>query len=602
MAIVIPKEVHSRKDVSAPMKRVANALRMGLDDDATAYYEPPFDVANERPDFIVIDPNIGVLVVVVVDARSGDKVLGALRGELRVLEHGVEVAVESPLVRATRFVDALRVEMAGRPHLGGVPVGGLAVIASLNRTAALDLELDSLLDLDYCLFKAELDAVISGDEVLLAKKFSRILEGGVAEPMSDETVAEMRALVHPEVVIESSVSEGSLFSAAVVEGDDTIKVMDRRQESMARSIGSGHRVIRGVAGSGKTLVLVHRARLMAKLLPGKKILVTCYTKSLASQLRAQLADCENIEVTHLDRVMAQVISQAGMESPGPKGDWDAVPGVAMDCLRASNGQRYRAVMIDEAQDFDTLALQFCVELLEASDAAEQDLIIVADSAQNIFRKKFSWKAAGINAQGRTQILRVNYRNTKEILTFAHEYLAADPGIETNEAPEFDDEMAIIPPESSERSGPIPTVAVVENVAAEIQAVVATVKGWLNNRSKARSIAVLYGNGSADNRASRLVKGLEEAGVDAFWVTDPANPSNKDQVGSVDEPVIVSTIQSAKGLEFPKVVVCGLGSSFDRDPQGATATRKLLYVGFTRAVDELTVVTTADNPFAAGLKR
>ena len=71
---------------------------------------------------------------------------------------------------------------------------------------------------------------------------------------------------------------------------------------------------------------------------------------------------------------------------------------------------------------------------------------------------------------------------------------------------------------------------------------------------------------------------------------------------MDEPVIVSTIQSAKGLEFPKVVVCGLGSSFDRDPQGATATRKLLYVGFTRAVDELTVVTTADNPFAAGLKR
>ena len=63
-------------------------------------------------------------------------------------------------------------------------------------------------------------------------------------------------------------------------------------------------------------------------------------------------------------------------------------------------------------------------------------------------------------------------------------------------------------------------------------------------------------------------------------------------------MIVSTIQSAKGLEFPDVVVCGLGA-----PDGdLTAARKLLYVGFTRAVDRLAVVVGADSPFRDDLAR
>ena len=38
--------------------------------------------------------------------------------------------------------------------------------------------------------------------------------------------------------------------------EDIVRVMDRKQEAFAKSLGTGHRIIRGVAGSGKTLVLV----------------------------------------------------------------------------------------------------------------------------------------------------------------------------------------------------------------------------------------------------------------------------------------------------------------------------------------------------------
>jgi superfamily I DNA/RNA helicase len=81
------------------------------------------------------------------------------------------------------------------------------------------------------------------------------------------------------------------------------------------------------------------------------------------------------------------------------------------------------------------------------------------------------------------------------------------------------------------------------------------------------------------------------------VSDPDNKPNKAQAGSTDAAVIVSTIQSAKGLEFPQVIVCGLGA---RDDDLITA-RKLLYVGFTRAVDRLSVVAAADSPFRSDVE-
>ena len=40
--------------------------------------------------------------------------------------------------------------------------------------------------------------------------------------------------------------------------------MDLQQEQLARSMGEGHRVIHGVAGSGKTMILGYRAQYLAK--------------------------------------------------------------------------------------------------------------------------------------------------------------------------------------------------------------------------------------------------------------------------------------------------------------------------------------------------
>mgnify|MGYP001954054008 CR=1 FL=1 len=49
-----------------------------------------------------------------------------------------------------------------------------------------------------------------------------------------------------------------------------------------------NRLIRGVAGSGKTLILVWRAKLLSKAHPEWKILVLCYNISLANGIRQMI--------------------------------------------------------------------------------------------------------------------------------------------------------------------------------------------------------------------------------------------------------------------------------------------------------------------------
>ena len=94
----------------------------------------------------------------------------------------------------------------------------------------------------------------------------------------------MRAHLFPEIRIQAV--NNDLFAPQeqpaqpVTAIPDIIKVMDMQQELLARSFGEGHRVVHGVAGSGKTLILGFRCWYLAQL-HSSPILVLCYNISLA---------------------------------------------------------------------------------------------------------------------------------------------------------------------------------------------------------------------------------------------------------------------------------------------------------------------------------
>lgn len=566
----------------------------GLEDDTTVWYEPPFDVDGDRPHFVILDPTFGVIVLMVIEGE----VLGAVQGVIRV-QAGGETDAPNPLEQAIKFGSRVIDALGDHPELSRVTVSGVGVFPTLSRAEADEVGIDSVVDLNQCLFKEDLQAAKT-DDVFLSRFFLQVQEGGVGDELNADELKLLHGILHPDVVIADAPEEGSLFTAAELDSD--IKVLDRQQERMARKLGSGHRVIRGVAGSGKTLLLVHRAKELARWFPNQKILVTCYTRSLASSLQSLLGGYDNIEVRTNHAVMRRAIEFAGLSFPYKNGkpDWEEAPRVALEAAEIKrHPDTYRAVLIDEAQDFSTEALKFFTTVFDSDDPDQQDLLIVADNAQRIYKSNFTWRAAGISAQGRTNVLRQNYRNTHEIIDFAHSFLTDDPLIEVDA--DDSEGMSIIPVETTERHGDPVDVRFYDDRQQLISAIIQQVQEWKPEASEPRTIAVLMQNQTTHNLGHNLANSLTALGVDAFWVGDPSQRSNPNKVGMTESPVVLSTIHSAKGLEFANVIVTGISSDV-ADPERKVRDRKALYVGFTRAVERLVVLSDRDNPFAESLKK
>ncbi|MCA1601459.1 MAG: hypothetical protein LC776_07405, partial [Acidobacteria bacterium] len=55
-----------------------------------------------------------------------------------------------------------------------------------------------------------------------------------------------------------------------------------------------------MAGSGKTVLLIARARLLAQQSSESQVLVLCFNVSLSTYLKQCLSDCRNATVLHFD--------------------------------------------------------------------------------------------------------------------------------------------------------------------------------------------------------------------------------------------------------------------------------------------------------------
>lgn len=590
MAKLIPDNLKNRIDVRHALRKLAGLLEC-LPAEAVIWYEPLFDISGEKPDFVVWLPDRGVCVLEVLDVKM-EGIIGFKRGKVSLIRDGAEVRIDNPISRAAKFAEKLSQMIAAEPRLAkvGIQVAPGACLPSLSENE-IRKHFGREFDSSFTIFREDVD---ERNARVVLSAFSRLLGSARFSEFSTDIDKLVRGIVQPDIVINRiSHSEEQLqIFQPPNSGEDVIRVMDREQESLAKSLGDGHRIIRGVAGSGKTLVLMFRAKLLARCNPRHKYLVICYTKALGGQLRRLLEDFPNVEVTHIDKLAWNLAHGMIKHTGGKEYDADKVIGSALKAVGRGSGSRYDGVLVDEAQDLSTDALILLTKLLKPGC---DDLIIVADAAQNIFRRKFSWKQAGIQAQGRTRMLRVNYRNTREILEFASAFLLGEKTDRLREI-NFDDENTFIPPESSKRSGPPPKLIFVSNVMEEVNETVRITAEKLRSLRPGQKIAVLYPGADSKDRGYWLNRLMNECGIQHFWVS--AEESAKARLGAASESVLLSTVQSSKGLEFSRVIVCGTWwDGGDRD-----VNRKVSYVAMTRATDELTIVTRSDNIFAADLRR
>ena len=81
---------------------------------------------------------------------------------------------------------------------------------------------------------------------------------------------------------------------------------------------------------------------------------------------------------------------------------------------------YKAIVVDEAQDFHAGEWRLLRAIVPNGP---NDLFLVGDAHQRIYGQKIALRACGVNVQGRSSRLRINYRTTEEIRAWAMAMLA-----------------------------------------------------------------------------------------------------------------------------------------------------------------------------------
>lgn len=470
----------------------------------------------------------------------------------------------------------------------------------------------------------------------------------------------------------------SLKSFVVVEGEEELRrimaeplekwrvFLHPTQRKVVNKNYSGSARVLGGAGTGKTVVAMHRAKHLAAGLKDKeRILFTTYTANLASDIKDNLRkictldEIRRIDVINLDAWVSQFLREHGYPAEiayDEKADnlWEeAVTGtdfsgefpvsfyeeeynrvvVAQEAFslekyvkasrtgrgtrldrkkrmqiwkvfeayqnlmkekqvrdintamyecrllieKTSSETRYRHVIVDEGQDLSANAFRLLRSI--AGEEHENDIFIVGDAHQRIYKNKAALSKCGINIRGRSSVLRINYRTTEEIRKAAFALLN---GISFDD---LDDSFDTGDRCQSLTHGSVPEIIATANANEEFEAILAKIKGLIDGGVSAKNICVVV---RTHKLLDDYIAHFISSGIRCYEIK-----GNKADDRGLDG-IRVATMHRVKGLEFQYVFVVAannriipLASAIDHtdsvsEQETMTAEKCLLYVALTRA--------------------
>lgn len=586
-------------------RRLAERLEKKLEDDYLCWFNIPVGPKALQPDFVVLHPQRGVLVLEVKDWKL-ETIQSMDRGKAQILDGGQLKSVANPMVQARVYALEVAVTLqkdpalkqpAGSPHAGKLimPYGWGVVLAGITRRQFEATDLADVLDPQRVIFQDEMTESVDAEALQqrLWDMFHHVFPCHLTLPQIDR----VRYHLYPEVRVNAQPGQFGLFAEEAVPLPSLIRVMDLQQEQLARSLGEGHRVIHGAAGSGKTMILGYRCAHLAQV-SSKPILVLCYNKSLAGRLQQVMDERglgEKVAVRNFHAWCRDMLVAYNLDLPVPNLAVDekmalmvqyTIDGVERG--RIPRGQ-YAAVLIDEGHDFHPEWFRLVVQMVDPDTNA---LLVLYDDAQSIYRGKggrrgmdFSFASVGIQAQGRTTILRLNYRNTLEVLSVARAF--ASELLSGREAAE--DGVPVVAPESAGRRGAFPELIRCESDWHEWNCIVERIRDEQGKGRALSDMAVIYRSKAQARQAEQT---LARAGL--RYASGISSQGRGALYGDEDAVKIVS-MHSSKGLEFGVVLIPGLGEMPHKGEAEADEAR-LLYVAMTRAIDRLVMTYREHSDF------
>jgi hypothetical protein len=611
------------------------------------HYEPEIvtpDGKSSKPDFIIVSALFGV---VVLEVKDWVKIVSGNQQNIQTIRtDGTPMMHENPIRIAEGYAYDLKRRFEERAELWEQYKGKTVLRFPWQCMVALPhISQDIIRQFERKGIWPK--GVVIGKELLTSPAhLHQAVENlpwkfKLDQPMSLDILDIIRELINPSLTVidaEGQIS-GTLTRTQYNLITEPLHTVHSRQiplfdedelstEAMEISENTMVRLVRGVAGSGKTLVLVRRVRHVANQHPNAKILVMTFNVDISDDLKKRIAlpdsrvevlnfhklcrmilksiwqdpistkdwlrkyepetlkqlelsadfvagefawrkelglydDLEYLDAERkgrgqrLDRPKREIINRmfnrylAYQHTRRQNGeswyDWDDVSFIALEALSDHPlAEQYDAIFLDEAQDFAPSWIKVSRALLKSGG----DLFICDDPAQSIFCS-YTWIQKGLSVVGRSRVLRVPFRSTREISQAAHGLIEADETLrQTEERPEPDFTSYEL------GTGPLPALIACKDLESEIRFVNLKVRELLDNNVPPNQIAILCHN---------------------RWHIDRWGEWKK-------QGVYVQHFEKMKGLEFAAVFVPHLQDSFPlpNDPDAVTVMRRKIFTAMTRA--------------------
>ena len=208
--------------------------------------------------------------------------------------------------------------------------------------------------------------------------------------------------------------------------DREIRRMTSEQAKALDLLSSSKRIVlRGSAGTGKTILAIEQARRKSAL--GQRVLFVCFNRSLADVLRTEASkspELRGVEFHNYHQLVGHLLARGASKSKVPE-DWaefnKAAAHLVLEAIDASPGWKpFDYLVVDEAQDLMANEFLSVLDLLLEGGLEGGQWTMCFDPTQAIFKDQFDHDCADRVAKISVQAnLTINCRNTHPIQAYVY---------------------------------------------------------------------------------------------------------------------------------------------------------------------------------------
>lgn len=271
-------------------------------------------------------------------------------------------------------------------------------------------------------------------------------------------------------------------------------------------------------------------------------------------------------------------------------DFQDIGLIALEQAKVRSEKKYTHIIVDETQDLTRVQLEFIKQLY--MDKKYSSMLFVADNAQSIYPQAWmvkgrSFSSIGLDMKGKSTSLSKNYRTTTQIAQAAYSLIQNDINIVEDDN--------FVKPSLIDKQGIYPVYRDCKNKIEEANYVCNLINNELKDKYNYKDIAIIS---KVKNQLKEIKVYLEKNNIPYKELV------SNDEIDFNDDCVKLMTMHSIKGLEFKVVMIIGLNdkciplksvaNEFEDSDLVESRDRKLLYVGMTRATEQL-FLTSDGNP-------